>query len=184
MSDTDSAVVKSGWVHFLVVNLPYVVLYAIALWLVALTDSDEAEASFNWQLFIPLVGLVSAIGGWHHAGQGGGAKTIYLIKQILHWGALLVVINLLFMQSMLQFLNAQNHGFVIIYMLGLTAILSGIYLDWKMAVFGVFLIASAIVLGYIEDNVMVMLVASGIALVGVVLTLLIRGRIRSHSASG
>ena len=182
MSDTDPAAQKFDWLHFLIVNVPYVVLYAISIWLVGLTNSDEARAAEYWQLFIPLVGLVSTLGGWRYAGLGGVPKALYLFKQVLHWGALLIVINLLFMDSMLQFLNAEDHGFVVIYLLGLAAILSGIYLDWKMAVFGAFLVASAIGLGYIEDNLMMMLTISSVALAGVVVTLLVRSKIKQKTA--
>jgi len=66
--------------------------------------------------------------------------------------------------------------------IGLAAILSGIYLDWKMAVFGAFLVASAIGLGYIEDNLMMMLTISSVALAGVVVTLLVRSKIKQKTA--
>lgn len=184
MSDTDAASKQFDWRRFLIANVPYVVLYVIAIWLVALTDSNQAAASADWELFIPLVGLVSIIGGWRYAGVGGRPIWVYLLKQVLHWGVLVVVINLLFLESMLQFLNAQDHGFVVIYLLGLAAILSGIYLDWKMAVFGTFLILSAIGIGYIEDNLLVIMTASLAAVVGVLLTLVFRNRFRRRVAGG
>lgn len=185
MPDTASTHARPRWVSVLVFNIPYAVLYGIAIWLVALTNSDQAKASADWLIFIPLVGLVATVSGWRWVGTGGRAKALYLLRQVLHWGALMLVINLLFMPSMLQFLNAEDHGFVIIFLLGLAAILSGIHIDWKMAVFGLFLIGSGIGMGYIEDNLMmVIMTATAIAGVGSVLALFVLSRLRSRSASG
>jgi len=173
-----------NWTRFILANVPYVVLYAVAIWLVAVTNSNPAQASIYWKLFIPVVGLVATIDGWKYAGPTSRDKTAFVVKQVLHWGVLLIVVNLLFLQSMLQFLNAENHGFVIIYLLGLAASLSGIHLDWKMAIFGAFLIMSGIGIGYIEDNLLVMLTATGVALAAIVVTLVIRLKMHGQGKTG
>lgn len=136
-----------------VVTVPYIVLYAFAVVLIAMTDSDPASAQGAWKYFIPLVGLVSTVGGWsQHAGTEWQTRTRYLLRQFAHWTSLLVVIHLLFQQDVQHFLRAETDGFVIVYVLGLAAILSGLYLDWKMAVFGLFLIFSGVVIAFLDDN--------------------------------
>jgi hypothetical protein len=72
-----------------------------------------------------------------------------------------------------RFLNAESHGFVIAYMLGLGAILSGIYLDWRMAVFGLFLVGSAVGIGFLDQNAM-LLTLIGVAILAIAITLLLR----------
>ena len=161
---------KSSMLRLLLVNLHYIALYVISIWLVAVTDSDPEKAAIQWQLFIPVVALISIIDGWQDTRE---SKVVYLIQQILHWGALMLVVYLLFLPEMENFLNAESHGFVLAYLLGLAAILSGIYLEWKMAVFGAFLIASAVGIGYLSDNAL-MLSLIGIAVAGIAITLLIR----------
>ena len=164
------ATAKPTWLRVLLVNSPYILIYIVTIWLVALTDSDAARAARYWQYFVPVVGVVSIIGGW---GKHSDALGRYLTEQVLHWGALMAVIYLLFLPDMQQFLNAESHGFVVAYMLGLAAILSGIYLDWKMALFRIFLVGSAVGIGFLDDNAM-LLTLIGIGAAGIAITLLIR----------
>jgi hypothetical protein len=173
VSDSAKTSSKTGWLKILFVNLPYLALYAITVWLVAVTDRDSAAASAYWQWFVPVVALVATFGGWHHAGVGGRAKVLYLMRQVMHWAALLIVTNLLFLPPMQAFLNAQSHGFIVAYLLGLAAILSGIYLDWKMAVFGAFIVGSAVGVGYLDDNAMLLTVIA-VAVAGVAVSLLVQ----------
>ncbi len=138
---------------FTLISLSYIVLYVIAILLISLTDHDPTSAKPSWDLFIPLIGLVSAFSGWsQHAGDTRRTQTQFIIQQVLHWGALLLVIHLLFMADVQHLLQAETDGFVIIYLVGLTSLLAGIYLDWKMAVFGFFLIVSGVIIAFLDDN--------------------------------
>jgi hypothetical protein len=184
-SDTEStsaeaaslAPLRSGWLHILLVDvLPYVVLYLLAIWLVSATTTAPGQAAHRWQLFIPVVGLVATFGGWHRAGPGAKDKAWFLLQQVLHWGTLAIVVQLLFLTSMRHFLDLQSDAFILIYLLGLTSVLSGIYLDWNMAGFGVFLIASAIVYGYVVDHLKILVSISGIAVATIVLVFLLSAK--------
>jgi len=180
-ADSDSPL-RSGCLHVLLVDvIPYAVLYVIAIWLVSSTTSTPGNAAHQWQLFIPVVGLVATFGGWHRAGPGAKDKSRYLLQQVLHWGTLAIVVQLLFLTSMRHFLDLQSDAFILIYMLGLTSVLSGIYLDWNMAGFGVFLIASAIVYGYVVDHLTIVVSISGIAIASLVLVILIKGKLGTNS---
>ena len=55
-----------------------------------MTDNDAAKAGLYWQYFVPVVGLVSIIGGWAKRGESSAG---YLFKQVLHWGALSLVMD-------------------------------------------------------------------------------------------
>jgi hypothetical protein len=164
---------KAGWSKILVVSLPYLALYIAAIVLTAMTDSAPERATDLWRLFMPFVALVSLIGGWHVSGANTTDKALYVGKQLLYWGAVLLVITLLFMGDTPHFLNAESQGFVVAYVLGLSALLSGIYIDWKMSVFGAFLIASTIGIAFLDDNAMLISV-SGVAIAGIAITLLLR----------
>ena len=162
--------------RLLLQHIPYAVLYLVALGLVAMTSHNAAGTSIYWQLFIGLVALVSIIAGWRFAGASDHPRWVYLLKQVLHWGALVLVIRLLYTHDLQDFLNDEQDGFVTIYVLGLTAILSGIYLDWKMALFGLFLLLSGVAMAWLDDNAMLLSLVFGVAAVGVAVSLLIRHR--------
>lgn len=181
MSSTDQKLERK---RSLLYNLPYIVLYVAAFALVAMTAHNAANTSRYWQLFIPLLGLVSIIGGWRWAGASGDPRWMYLARQVLHWGALILVIRLLYAQDVQDFLNDEQDSFVVMYMVGLAAVLSGIYLDWKMALFGLFLLLSAVGMAWLEDNAMLLLVIGLVALGAVVVSLLVRGRLIGAKKDG
>lgn len=168
-TESDAAA-KPSWSRVLLTNSPYILLYIVTIWLVAMTDSDPAKAGRYWQYFIPIIGLVSIIGGWNKARE---STARYLTEQVLHWGALAAVTYLLFLGPMQEFLNAESHGFVTAYMVGLAAVLSGIYCDWKMTLFGAFIVGSAVGIGYLEDNAM-MITLTGVGIAAIAITLLLR----------
>ncbi len=164
--------------RFLLYQLPYLLLYAVAIVLVAMTAHNAAEMNGYWQMFIPLVALVSILGGWRWAEPTSGAKWVYVLRQVLHWGAVVLVIQLLFAHAVQDFLNDEQDAFVSIYLVGLAAILSGLYLDWKMALFGIFLVLSGVGLAWLNDNYMLLLVVvGGGGLLAIVVSLTIRGRL-------
>jgi uncharacterized membrane protein len=168
-------------VRLLINNSPYLILYAIAIFLVAMTDHNPASAKSAWTYFVPLVGLVSAISGWNgHAGDSLQTRARYLLQQALHWGSLLVVIWLLFRPDVQYFLMAEQDGFVLIYLVGLSSILAGIYLDWKMAVFGLFLIVSGVFIAFLNDNAL-LLAVGGTAMLAVVVSAFMWIRFHQHA---
>jgi hypothetical protein len=151
-------------------TLSYVVLYAIGVVLIAMTDHNPASTQGTWDYFIPLVGLVATFSGWsHHAGDIWQTRARYILRQVVHWAAVLLVIHLLFQSDVQHFLRAETDGFVIIYILGLAGILSGLYLDWKMAVFGLFLIFSGVVIAFLDNNALLIAVG-GTATIAVIVT--------------
>jgi hypothetical protein len=170
--------------RFLFQHVPYVVLYVVALGLVAMTAHDAAGTSIYWQLFIPLIALVSIAGGWRFAGEPGVPRWDYLLKQVLHWGALVLVIRLLYSHDVQDFLNDEQDGFVTIYVTGLAAILSGIYLDWKMAVFGLFMLLSGVAIAWFDDNALLLTLVFSAAAVAVAASLLIRRRVKRARSPG
>jgi cytochrome b561 len=153
------------------------------LGLVAMTSHDAAGTSIYWQIFIAPVALVSIVAGWRFAGTSHDPRWVYLLKQVLHWGALVLVIRLLYTHNLQDFLNDEQDGFVTIYVLGLTAILSGIYLDWRMALFGLFLLLSGFGMAWIDDNAMLISLIAAAAAVGVVVSLVFRRRGRPELSS-
>ena len=162
-----------NWVKPLLMVTPYVVLYLIAIWLVAITDSEPERVGNLWQWFIPAIGLVATYGGWQRMRASGEGPTAYLIKQVLHWVATLAVVLLLFWPTLQIYLNAETHGFVVIYVLGLAAVLAGVHTDWKMGLFGLFLVASGVGIAFFDDNAMLMTLI-GSAILGVGLSVVIR----------
>lgn len=165
--------------RFLAYNFPYLILYVLTIGLVGWTMHNEAGAAQTWQFAIPVIALVSILGGWRRGGEGFGQHSAFVFRQILHWAALVVVIQLIYLPSVQGFLNNEAYGFLVICLIGLTAVLSGVHFDWKMALYGAFVLFTGVVLAILEDNMLLILMVAGVGFVGVLLSLLIRGRIKS-----
>jgi hypothetical protein len=175
---------KKARLLFFLNQLPYLILYVATIVLVAMTDREPAEAAMKWLWFIPAVALVAIFGGWRsNAGDSGKSKAIYLFRQFLHWAALAVVVHYFFTKDLLHFLNAETDGVVMIFLLGLTAMLAGVHADWKMGLFGAFLIFSGVAIGWFDDNALLLGLLGGGALLAVLLTLLVRAKVKSKGSA-
>lgn len=168
---------------FFLVQLPFIILYITTLCLVALTEHDFGSVKLYWQMFILCIALVSILSGWHSAGTGRQEKSLYVLKQLMHWGVTLVMIRLLYTHDFKDFLDNELAGFIMLYVMGLSAMLAGIHSDWKIGVFGIFLTLSALSLGWLEDNTMLLTVVSIIAVIGIVLTLMLKRTVHTSTPS-
>lgn len=144
-----------------IANLSYLALYAISVVLIVMTEHDPKSTLTAWNLFIPLVGLVSTLSRWsHHTGETRQARLHYVRQQLVHWGILLIVIDVLLLPTTQFLLQAETDGCVIMYLLGAAGLLSGLYLDWKMGVFGLFLIFSGVLIAVLNDDAMLIAVGA------------------------
>jgi hypothetical protein len=162
-SDSTAPAKKATIPSLLLREWPFVLLYVLALACMGLTNADAVRSSFYWQLLIPVTGVVAIFVGWGMVEPG--MRTEMVIKQVLHWGAVLVAVWLLFLPVLDAFLNDQAHSFVVVYVLGLAAVLDGVHWNWKMAVFGAFLIFSAIIMAFLQDAALAISVTAAVVAV-------------------
>ncbi len=174
MSSSASARRGPGFFYYLIQAIPYAALYAIAVVLVAMTETDAAGSMKAWLQFIPLVAGVSVILGWGNVRYSNYFG--YLIRQALHWGGLAVIVYyVLTLPEIQQFMPNAITGFTILCLLGLTAYLVGINTDWRMMVFGIALLASAVGVAYLDDW---SLILAGAAVATVIVTLFLHRILR------
>jgi len=165
MTQADSAAPakKATLLSLLLREWPFVLLYVLALACMGLTNADAGRSSFYWQLLIPVTGVVAIFVGWGMVEPGMRMEMV--IKQVLHWGAVLVAVWLLFLPVLDAFLSDQAHGFVVVYVFGLAAVLDGVHWNWKMAVFGAFLIFGAIIMAFFQDAALAISVTAAVVAV-------------------
>lgn len=148
---------------------PYVLLFVAVIVGIALTDMKMELALLYWKILIPLFGILALVIGWRDAGDEPGARTRFAVRTFLHWGALFAVIQILYLPQLKEVLNAELTGLQIIFLLGLTAFLSGVHGHFKMAVIGLFLIGSGIVVAFLDDAAVMMSVIAVGVLIGSIL---------------
>jgi hypothetical protein len=158
-----------GFARLMLDQWPYVLLFVAVVAGVAFTDMRLEFALLYWQILIPVFGLVALAIGWTGAGEDARARTAFAVKTILHWGALFALVWILYLPQLEDVLTAETTGLQIIFLLGLTAFLSGIHGNPRMSVVGVFLIVSGIVVAFIDDAALMMSVLAVAVLVGLIL---------------
>jgi hypothetical protein len=91
------------------------------------------------------------------------------LRTFFHWAALFAVIQILYLPQLKDVLNAELTGLQIIFLLGLTAFLSGIHGNLRMSVIGLFLIGSGIVIAFLDDAAIMMTIVALVVLAGWIL---------------
>ncbi|MCC7221343.1 MAG: hypothetical protein IT490_11535 [Candidatus Contendobacter sp.] len=142
-------------------DIGFYLMIALA-WIGAIYSTFSIENSrWYWQWMIPTFGLICIMTQWNNVEPTLKTRLIMAGRQILHWGAVLLMVQLVFMASgsdqYLDALDDRQASFILIFSMTLSTFLAGIYFDWRLCVVAVFLIMSAI-LNIVLSNVAPMLV--------------------------
>jgi hypothetical protein len=137
---------------FIVAIFPQIVLFACAVLLLWLSQKDLAGSIRFWEYFVPLVALVSLISGWSQSYLNNEVRAWYLIKQVIHWGALMALIYIMNTQGLRAAIDDQQYTTVVIIMLAFASLLAAIHVDLKLFFFSVFLVFCAYLIAAPGDN--------------------------------
>jgi hypothetical protein len=137
---------------FVLAALPLLLLFAAAVLLFWLSESKMEGAFRYWEIFIPIVAIVSLGSGWSQAYLSGNSRLWYVLKQAVHWGALIALLYLLNTHGIRALMNAQQYTAVLIYLLAFGTVLAALHMDLKLLVFGLFLAFCAYVIAVPTAN--------------------------------
>jgi hypothetical protein len=147
-----STAAKSNQVPLLVAILPLLVLFISAFVLFWLSKQDMSGTFRYWEIFVPVVAVISLISGWGQAYLNDNPRLWYLLKQIVSWGALIALLYVLNSQGIRAAISDQQYTAVILYLLAFASLLVAIHLDIKLLVFAVFLVFCAFLIAVPENN--------------------------------
>jgi hypothetical protein len=165
--------------NFFIKNAPYIILLLLAVIGVAYTDLSPARSFLYWQAMVPVFAVLCIIARWRRVEPNTRSRLHLIWEQLLHWGALLLVMRVLFVHDVQRLLDSDIAGLLLIYLLALTTFLGGIYLDWRLCVVGVFLGLGAVALAFLDEAALPML---GLAVI-IVLVLALWSRLRRKTQS-
>jgi len=149
-------------------NIGFYLMILLA-WIGAIYTTFSVENSrWYWQWLIPIFGLICIATQWSNVEPTLKARALMVLRQILHWGVVLLMSRLIFMASgqvnSIDALDDRQASFVLMFTLTLSTFLAGIYFDWRLCVVAVFLIASA-VLNVVLSNTAPLLIWIGIGVI-------------------
>ena len=85
-----------------------------------------------------------------------GAKTRLIIVQLVHWGAFLFTILLVFLPGVQVTLSSVVSAQIILYLLALSTFLAGLHnVSWQLMAVGVLMALSVPAIAYLERSVLI-----------------------------
>lgn len=119
--------------------LPSVILYVVAVTLILLTRDGTSGILPYWQAFVLLAAFISLLSGFRQAYINDRSRLMYFIKQVIHWGALIGALWLWQTQSVTSGMGEAKYTLVLMYLLAVSSITAGLYLDFRTLFFGIYM---------------------------------------------
>jgi hypothetical protein len=160
---------RSFLVSFLLQQLPYLILIVLALIGITYTGVSPQASLWYWQALAPVYGLVCIASKWGRAGAQGESRVRLVGTQLLHWGAFLITMRLVFLPVVQRNLDSHVSGFILLHLLALSTFLAGIYVDWRLVIVGVFLALGLVVTAFFEQATGLIVVVLTVVMVGTLL---------------
>lgn len=132
--------------------IPLLVLFAATVVLFWLSQKDMSGTYKYWEIFVPVVAVVSLVSGWTQAYVSNSNRVWYLLRQVIHWGALIGLLYLLNSQGYRELMTDQQYTALMIYLLALGTLLAAVQMDIKLIFFSAFLAFCAFLIAVPADN--------------------------------
>ena len=132
-------------------------LMIVLAWIGAVYTTYDLDTSrWYWHWLIPIFGAICIITQWHNVEPTLKARSLLVLRQILHWGAVLALAFLLYMLSaghnnIIDLIDDRQGSFLMTFTVALSTYLAGIYHDWRLCVVAVFVLAGDDQLAFQDD---------------------------------
>ncbi len=153
--------------RFFVRELPYIILLALAVIGIACTSVSPDASVGYWKILAPVFAIVCIVSQWSRVPAGGGAKTRLVLVQLLHWGAFLLTILILFLPDVQKMVNSLVSAQIVLYLLALSTFLAGLYnTSWQLVAVGVLMALAVPAIALLQQTVLlVVVIAAALAVV-------------------
>ena len=153
---------RSFWLR----ELPFTIVLILTIAGVAYTTFSKQPMVIYWEILAPIIGLVCVGAGWQEAGDKTGRLRL-IVTQALHWGAFLLVMNILLLSSVQRIFTAQTTALAIFTLLALGTFTAGVQvLSWQVCLLGVIMALGVPAIAWIENSALLvtLIIASVVGL--------------------
>ena len=151
---------RASWRIPLIVSI---VLIGTSIAGFALTNYAPERASWYWVLVLPAFAAVPIWHTWTTIRKDDKTNWPIIRKQIYHWLALLIAIQVLFVLIRNDTINGRSGSLVALLLMALTCANVGISFDWVFIVVGAVLAMAVLVAAWFQEYVWLVLLALGLA---------------------
>jgi len=150
-------------------QLPYIVVLVLAISGVAYTNISHQPLIGYWEFLTLAMGIVCVVTEWGKADDKQGRVQL-ILKQALHWGAILVTMNIMFFSGVQQLLPSPATSLVLLMLLALGTFLAGLHLSSVPVCFlGLAMALAVPALAWFKQSALFLLLAA-VLLIGLGLT--------------
>jgi hypothetical protein len=148
--------------RFLLREWPYLLMLVLALFGVAYTSVTRRPITLYWFALAPFIGFVCVLTRWS-AVKSRDARLHMVWTQVLHWGAVLAAMNLLYVADVGQMMSTDTRALYVLTLLALGAFTAGVHIgSWRICLVGVVLALGVPAIAWLEQ--VALLLALGVVI--------------------
>jgi hypothetical protein len=148
--------------RFILREWPYLLMLVLALFGVAYTSVTRRPITLYWFALAPFIGFVCVLTRWS-AVKSRDARLHMVWTQVLHWGAVLAAMNLLYVADVGQMMSTDTRALYVLTLLALGAFTAGVHIgSWRICLVGVVLALGVPAIAWLEQ--VALLLALGVVI--------------------
>lgn len=158
-------------------ELPYIVILAMTLGGVAYGAMTRSPLATYWELVALVSFAVGIFSGWSKAADKE-ERVRLLWTQVLHWGAFLATMNLVFLPSVQAVADADSTSLVVLLLLALGTFVAGVHTaSWRMGLNGVVMALCVPAVAWLDQSALFVALVAVVLAVAAGLVLWARSRV-------
>jgi len=149
---------RSFWIR----ELPFTLVLFLTIAGVAYTSFSKTPIVGYWEILAPIIALVCVGAGWQQARDRAG-RTRLIVTQVLHWGAFLLVMNMLLLPSVQRLFTSTTTALAIFTLLALGTFTAGVQvLSWQIGLLGLIMALGIPAIAWIENSALLVVLIVGV----------------------
>jgi hypothetical protein len=140
-------------------ELPFLLMLLLSFAGIAYTTFAQESSVFYWKILVPIFAAICIVTGWHPAYDKREHWRL-LWTQLLHWGAFLAAMQLMFMTGVQRVMNTTASGLSVLILLALGTFVAGVHAGtWQISAVGIVLALGVPAIAWVQQSALLVAVA-------------------------
>ncbi|CAH1672810.1 hypothetical protein [Chelatococcus asaccharovorans] len=158
-------------------EMPYLVILIMTACGVGYVSLTRQPIALYWQLMAIVIAIICIVVGWPEA-RDTSRRWRLIWRQVLHWGAFLLAMYLVFLPSVQAIANIDSTGLIILLILALSTFVAGVHIgSWRMCANGIVMGLAVPTVAWLDQSALILtlILIVVLALAGAVIWYRLRG---------
>jgi hypothetical protein len=140
---------------FPVHEIPYLAILVLTVCGVGYVSMTRQPIFVYWELLALFIAAICIFAGWRRA-RDSQERWRVVWTQLLHWGAFLIAMSLVFFPSVQAIVNADAASLIILLLLALGTFVAGVHISsWRMCLNGAVMALSVPAIAWIDQAALI-----------------------------